>query len=79
MKNSNNIKKSVKKILFISLLFLLIPGFAFGASTSLPDTKVKATAKPLKNPKIKKSPLQKQGSTLVNPQNTRPVSLLQKL
>ena len=72
MKNQNTIKRITQKLLFVALLLLLLPCFAFGASTSLPDTKVKATAKQLRDAKVKKSPLQRQGGTLVNHQDTKP-------
>ncbi|MCD4741447.1 MAG: hypothetical protein K8R67_03040, partial [Desulfobacteraceae bacterium] len=59
MKNQSNIKKIPKKLLLVALIFLLLPCFAFGASTSLTTSKVKTTAKPIKDAKVKKIPLQK--------------------
>jgi len=58
MKNQSNIKKIPKKLLLVALIFLLLPCFAFGASTSLTTSKVKTTAKPIKDAKVKKIPLQ---------------------
>ncbi|MCD4743346.1 MAG: hypothetical protein K8R67_12815 [Desulfobacteraceae bacterium] len=42
MKKSNIIEKSMKKLLLVSLLLLLLPCFAFGASPPIATSKVKA-------------------------------------
>lgn len=57
----------------IILLILLVSGFAFGASTSVPTAKVKAPVESIRNAEVKKRPLQKQRSPLINPQKAKPV------
>ena len=42
MRKSNILKKSMKKLLLVSLLLLLLPCFTFGASPPVATTKVKA-------------------------------------
>ncbi len=57
MKTQNNIKKAAKSLLLIFLLFVLIPGFVFGASAT-PATK-KAKVRVLPKAVVKKSTIQK--------------------
>ena len=73
MRNQNTIKKSTQKLLFVVLILFLLPCFVFGASTSLPATKAKTTAKPIRDAEVKKPLLQKQGIKLTGPQSTKPV------
>ena len=73
MKNQSSLKMNVKKLLFISLIFLLLPCFAFGASTSIPAAKVKVPTESIRDAKVKKPLLQKQGIKLTGPQSTKPV------
>jgi hypothetical protein len=73
MENQKRLKIISQKLFFVALILLLLPCFAFGASTALPDTNVKTSPKSLQKAKVKTKVLQKQSANIANPKRTKPV------
>jgi hypothetical protein len=73
MKHQKSLKIISQKLFFVAFILLLLPCFAFGASTTLPDTKVKTSPESLQKAKREPRVLESQGAKIVGPKMTKPV------